>query len=60
MNGKGKMQWPDGKYYEGDYVNDNKEGLGEFHWPDGKWYRGEWLNGKQHGDGSYYSGAGDM
>jgi len=26
MNGRGKLTWPDGREYEGDYVNDVKEG----------------------------------
>ena len=54
------MQWPGGKYYDGDYVDDNKEGVGEFHWPDGKWYKGDWVKGQQHGQGLYYAGTGDQ
>ena len=26
MNGKGKFYWPDSKIYDGDFVNDVKEG----------------------------------
>ena len=50
---QGVFTWPDGKRYEGDYVEDNKEGEGTFKWPDGRVYEGEWKNGKQHGYGRY-------
>jgi len=30
MNGKGVTQWPDGKRYEGEYLDDKKHGYGEF------------------------------
>ena len=46
MNGTGIFLWPDGKRYEGQYVNDKKEGLGIFSWPDGRKYDGGWKNGK--------------
>lgn len=29
MHGKGKLQWPDGKSYEGEYLNDRKHGFGK-------------------------------
>ena len=51
MHGYGQLVWPDGRQYEGDFVNDVKEGQGTFQWPDGKIYTGQWLNGKQHGTG---------
>lgn len=59
MNGKGKMEWPDNKVYEGDYLDDKKQGFGVFIWPDGRYYEGEWKNGKQHGVGTYFTGSGD-
>jgi hypothetical protein len=30
MNGKGKLTWPDGRFYEGEYSNDQKNGFGVF------------------------------
>ena len=30
MHGKGFFKWPDGRVYEGDYVNDKKTGFGIF------------------------------
>jgi len=32
--------------YNGNYVNDKKEGYGEFYWPDGRIYKGYWKDGK--------------
>jgi hypothetical protein len=53
MHGKGKFTWPDGKFYEGEYKNDKKDGYGKYFW-EGKSYEGTWLNGKQNGYGSIY------
>ena len=52
MHGKGVFSWKDGRRYEGEYVNDKKEGHGKFDWPNGKSYEGEWKDGKQEGDGT--------
>lgn len=46
MNGKGVFTWTDGRVYEGEYVEDKKEGYGEFQWPDGRRYNGEWKDGR--------------
>ncbi len=46
MHGKGKITWPDGKSYTGDYEDDKKHGEGIFEWPDGRKYIGSWKNGK--------------
>lgn len=40
MHGVGLFTWPDGKKYNGKYVNDKKDGYGEFYWPEGKVYKG--------------------
>jgi hypothetical protein len=29
MHGKGKFEWDSGKFYEGEYKNDIREGFGE-------------------------------
>lgn len=44
MNGQGKMEWNDGKIYEGKFIDDKREGLGYLLWPDGRKYEGEWHN----------------
>jgi hypothetical protein len=46
MNGKGHTVWPDGKSYDGSYLDDKKDGFGIFIWENGKKYEGEWQNGK--------------
>mmetsp|Transcript_950 Transcript_950/g.1306 ORF Transcript_950/g.1306 Transcript_950/m.1306 type:complete len:81 (-) Transcript_950:380-622(-) len=51
MHGYGKLVWPDGKRYEGEYYQDKKHGKGVFYWPNGNKYVGMWQNGKQHGEG---------
>ena len=47
------FKWPDGRRYEGQYVDDKKEGNGTFYWSDGRKYQGMWKNGKQDGKGEY-------
>ena len=42
MHGIGKYIWNDGRSYEGDYVQDKKEGYGLYKWPDGSTYEGCW------------------
>jgi hypothetical protein len=52
MNGTGIFRWPDGRIYEGEFVNDLKQGKGRIMWPDGnKVYDGEWNNDHPHGIG---------
>lgn len=46
MEGFGTFTWPDGRKYEGEYIDDKKDGKGIFYWPDGRKYDGEWKNGK--------------
>ena len=52
MNGKGKFNWPDGKIYEGDFVNDIKEGTGTLFLPNGKIYKNQWKNDQMNGIGT--------
>jgi hypothetical protein len=53
MHGKGVFAWPDGRRYEGEYIDDKKQGFGIFFWPDGRQYIGQWGHGKQHGRGTF-------
>lgn len=46
MHGKGVFTWSDGRRYEGEYIEDKKQGHGVFFWPDGRKYIGDWYNGK--------------
>ena len=45
--------YADGVRYDGQYLNDKKEGYGLYYWTDGRKYEGWWHNGKQHGLGIY-------
>ena len=51
MNGYGEYTQPDGRRYEGQFVDDFKQGEGTMYWPDGQVYKGNWLMNKQHGRG---------
>ena len=58
MDGAGIFTWPDGRKYDGQYLDDKKHGYGIFEWPDGRKYKGNWINGKQHGRGIYVANNG--
>jgi hypothetical protein len=53
MHGQGLLLWRDGKKYEGNFVNDMRDGMGLFQWGDGRIYDGPWKEGKQHGVGKF-------
>jgi len=55
MHNKGVYTWADGRKYEGEYINDKKDGYGVYTWADGRKYQGYWRNGKQSGKGKYIS-----
>ena len=42
FHGHGRMQWPDGRMFLGQYVRNAKHGHGVFTWPDGREYAGQW------------------
>lgn len=44
MNGMGRYEWPDGKFYEGQFVNDKMHGKGVYNYGDGNLYKGEFQN----------------
>ena len=56
MEGKGRLFWPDGVEYHGQFKQDRFHGLGIYHWADGKIYNGQWFEGKQHGEGNLIHG----
>ena len=43
------FKWPDGRSYEGQYLEDKKHGIGTFTWPDGRKYVGGWKDCNHHG-----------
>ncbi len=40
FHGKGNYIWPNGKKYEGNWINNKMEGKGTFNWPDGRKFVG--------------------
>ena len=50
--GKGKINHPNGEYYEGDFVNDQAEGYGKYMHKDGSYYEGQWKKDLQDGKGT--------
>ena len=53
-HGKGRWQKGEGKQisvYEGDYVNDKKEGFGVFRWASGNVYEGSFKGDERDGHG---------
>ncbi len=58
-NGKGRFEWEDGSYYEGDFVDGMFQGYGEYYFADvKKFYRGEFrLNNMEgHGEEAWEDG----
>lgn len=56
----GKLTWPDGRIYEGEYKDDKKDGQGTFIWADNRKYIGGWKEGRQHGQGKYITATGKV
>ena len=50
--GKGKVVWKDGSFYEGEFFMGRVEGMGKHRWLDSE-YDGHWRAGKMHGTGIY-------
>jgi hypothetical protein len=48
---QGKCNYPDGKSYEGDWLDGKPHGRGIKSWPDGRKYDGMWEMGKPVGHG---------
>ena len=54
-NGKGILYYSNGNIiYDGDWINDKKEGNGKYIDEDGKYYIGEFKNDLQNGKGILY------
>ena len=60
IQGKGEFLWPDGRRYNGSYVQSLKHGYGEYYFDDGSSYRGYWIQGLQHGDGKIITISGKV
>ena len=56
--GFGKMVYPNGDIYEGEWVENDMQGEGTYTYKKtGDIFVGSWFAGKKHGKGSYYFGA---
>ncbi len=49
--GKGKMTYDSGDYYDGEFENDLRHGHGIYKWKNGNVYEGDWKDGNRHGIG---------
>ena len=61
--GEAHYRWPDGREYDGEWVEGLPQGMGAETLPDGERYRGSWAAGRRNGhgelnraDGSHYVG----
>ena len=59
MNGKGKREIGN-NFYEGNFVDDQKNGYGEYHWNDNRFYKGNWVNNQMSGKGIMHFESGDF
>ncbi len=46
MHGNGKLKYPDGSDYEGQFQFDKRHGVGKMVYPNGDSYNGNWKNNK--------------
>lgn len=63
-HGRGVKTWPTGDRYEGDFIDDRKDGVGTYAWgPRSAWagekYSGNYRNDRRHGFGVYEWPGGD-
>ena len=59
-NGKGKIFYLDGSWYEGTFANGNANGYGAWCFPNGDKYVGYFKNNSQHGSGIVYHTDGEV
>ena len=52
-HGKGYIKFPNGAYYDGDFLNNTLTGMGIYHYKDGTVYVGQLKNAYRHGKGFF-------
>ena len=57
-DGKGKLTFAEGGWYEGEWTEDEFNGYGVWHDENGNIYEGEWLKDNRHGKGKFTFAAG--
>jgi hypothetical protein len=53
MHGTGRLTFPNGTSYEGEFQSNFYQGLGTYTWPDGAQYAGRWQDSKAIGKAEY-------
>eukprot|EP00698_Gefionella_okellyi_P004867 TRINITY_DN14500_c0_g1_i1.p1 TRINITY_DN14500_c0_g1~~TRINITY_DN14500_c0_g1_i1.p1 ORF type:complete len:926 (+),score=221.90 TRINITY_DN14500_c0_g1_i1:136-2778(+) len=59
-DGLGRLEMPDGEWYEGQWKDGLRHGYGVYRYDDGAIYRGEWRGNKKTGIGVLIRGDGDV
>lgn len=57
---KGPVTLESEAVYEGEWLNELRDGMGKQRWPDGSLYEGMWVQGKANGHGKLYHADGDI
>ena len=57
---KGPITLESDAVYEGEWLNELRDGQGKQRWPDGSLYEGKWEQGKAQGHGILYHADGDI
>ena len=60
ISGAGKVQFLDGRSFEGTIKNGRKQGKGTYVWADGQRYEGDWVDDQQLGKGKLTFANGDF
>lgn len=60
ISGAGRVQFTDGRSFEGTIRNGRKQEKGAYLWADGQRYEGDWLDDQQHGRGKLTFSNGDI
>lgn len=58
-HGYGRVNYNDGGFYEGEFVDGSLNGYGKQTWVSGSYYEGYWVNDVQNGEGTYVFSDGE-
>ena len=60
ISGEGRLQFIDGRSFEGTVTHGRKQGRGTHVWADAQRYEGDWVDDQQHGKGKLTFSNGDV